>query len=78
MAPSEELMLNHLNRLVSDLCVLEETRERRLAITKLEECIMWLERGREREEREEEMPKEFSPEHLKRMGVTMVKGGENE
>lgn len=47
MRVSEDAILEHLEQACVDLHFLEKTRERSLAITKLQECIMWLKKGRE-------------------------------
>ena len=47
MGVSEDIMLERLEQICDDLYLLDKTRERSLAITKLQECIMWLKKGRE-------------------------------
>lgn len=47
MGVSEDAIVEHLERICGDLHLLDKTRERSLAITKLQECIMWLKKGRE-------------------------------
>jgi hypothetical protein len=47
MGVDEDAIIDDLKDTVSCICLLAKTRERSLAITKLQECIMWLEKGRE-------------------------------
>lgn len=47
MGISEDAIIDNLKNTVSDMGFLTKTREHSLAITKLQECIMWLEKGRE-------------------------------
>lgn len=47
MAISEDAIMENLENALSDIQWLTKTRERSLAITKLQECLMWLKKGRE-------------------------------
>ena len=46
MGISEDAIVEHLEQMISDMFLLEKTRERSLAITKLQEGLMWLKEGR--------------------------------
>lgn len=47
MKVSEDLIVERLEYILADMYLLDKTRERSLAITKLQECLMWLKKGRE-------------------------------
>lgn len=47
MQVSEDAIVENLESALSDMQWLTKTRERSLAITKLQECLMWLKKGRE-------------------------------